>query len=68
MANNFRWGCNLKLTFSKKILVLFAGLVSFSVLFNADSDSVSVSVSEVSDIVKTNNIHSTSESLEASKQ
>jgi serine protease AprX len=64
MANNFRWGCNLKLTFSKKILVLFAGLVSFSVLFNADSDSVS----GVSDIVKTNNIHSTTESLEASKQ
>ena len=63
MANNFRWGCNLKLTFSKKILVLFAGLVSFSVLFNADSDSVSVS--GVSDIVKTNNIHSTTESLEA---
>jgi hypothetical protein len=66
MANNFRWGCNVKLTFSKKILVLFAGLVSFSALLITNSDSDSVS--GVSDIVKANSAHSTPESLEVSKQ
>ncbi|MFT7374089.1 MAG: serine protease AprX, partial [Oleiphilaceae bacterium] len=54
----------MKLTFSKKILVLFAGLVSFSVLFIANSDSVP----EVSDVVKPFNADSTKESLVALKQ